>query len=185
MVHLAHRRFFWPSGLGRGVLVLVLWRARGAGRCLRELWGAVRALLRALGRSAALNLSSAVTQLPGLFQPQLRVRSVTALARVLLEACFEHTRRALARVAGYNRRGSQSRAAAQKQDNLIGPASIWLTRSIVPPVPPVVAARTRPQRHRPGQIPGVGPRSSRDDAARVQLTPSPPARTGMRAPLRR
>ena len=53
-------------------LVLVLWRARGAGRCLRELWRAVRALLRALGRCAALNLSSAVTNRLLRFQPSLR-----------------------------------------------------------------------------------------------------------------
>ena len=135
-----------------GVLVLVLWArarrwallARALGRCKSAVEGA-----RAL-RGAESKLSCYTTAWR--FQPQLRVRSVTALARVLPEACFELTRRAVARVEGYNRRGPQSRAAAQKQDNLIGPASIWLTRSIVPQVPPVVAHRTRAQRHRPGQI---------------------------------
>ena len=53
-------------------LVLVLWRARGAGRCLRELWRAVRALLRALGRSAALNLSGLLTNRLAALQLSLR-----------------------------------------------------------------------------------------------------------------
>ena len=65
---LSSSRFF-PAFLGRGVLVLVLWRARGAGRCLRELWRAVRALLRALGRSAALNLSGVLNNRLDAFQP--------------------------------------------------------------------------------------------------------------------
>ena len=148
----------------------------------------MRALLRALGRGAALNLSSAVNTTAGRFQPQLRVRSVTALARVLPEACFELTRRAVARVEGYNRRGPQSRAAAQKQDNLIGPASIWLTRSIVPQATPVIVDRTRPQQHRPGQIPGVRPahasvgrarlRSGSGESAFRHASTTPPLRHG-------
>ena len=78
-----------------------LWRRRRWALLAR----ARESCARLVGRARALRgaeSKAVVKQLPAAFFTVVARRSLTELARVLHEACFEHTRRALARVVGCN-----------------------------------------------------------------------------------
>ena len=154
-----------------------------AARSLARLCSALRPLAGALGAARRLGCELTGGQLLPLCGAQIAARRRDTCS----SACCESS--ALTSECCGSLRGLKMRALVVNGGTsswhraLIG--LCWPQRGIVPKHPPVVVERTRPQRHRPGQILGVGPRSPRDDdAARVPLTPSSHARSGTRASLR-
>ena len=138
-----------------------------AARSLARLCSAVRPLAGALGAARRLGCELTGGQLLPLCGAQIAARRRDTCS----SACCESS--ALTSECCGSLRGLKMRALVVNGGTsswhraLIG--LCWPQRGIDPQLPPVVMDRTRPQRHRPGQIPGAR------DAARVQLTSQLPS----------